>query len=204
MKHAAAILLCGLIGSCGWLPNHYLDYREARSVKPLSMPPETPFIGEQPLYPVPGGVPAPEYGDARKDEPPAPPQLAVLGREQDEEEPPLPDGVEPSDPTRTRVLMARDGNGYPIIMMHSPFTWAWEYVGQALARTELEIEDRDRESGIFYVKTPRKYDVDGNEAQIKLSHTVNGIQIAVLNRKGSALLDKEPGQQIIQRLYDKL
>lgn len=203
MKYAAAMLLCSLIGSCGWLPNHYLDYRNAKAVKPLSMPPDMPFIGEQPLYPVPD-VPAPEYGDDRKDEPPEPPQLAVLGRDLEEEEPPLPDGAQAPDPTQTRVLMARDGNGYPIIMMHSPFTWAWEYVSQALARTDLKIDDRDRESGIFYVKTPRKYDVDGNEAQIKLSHTVNGIQIAVLNRKGSALLDKEPGQQIIQKLYDKL
>lgn len=189
-----------MLGACGWLPNHHLDYRKAHSIEPMQVPEGMVFIGEKALYPVPDGVPAPTYTHRKKDDIPAPPQLARPTTDaSDEEQAPPAD-----DPTNTRVVLARDGSGYPIIMMHTPYSWAWEYVGQALATTELKIEDRDRESGVYFVRTPKKYAVEGREVQIKLSHTANGIQIVVLNRKGSALLERDPGEQIIQVLYDAL
>lgn len=187
------------LGACSWLPNHHLDYRKAESIKPMVVPEGMVFIGEKALFPVPDGIPAPVYAHRKKDEIPPPPQLVVAAQESEEDVP-----APGTDPTNTRVVLARDGSGYPIIMMHTPFSWAWEYVGQALATTDMKIEDRDRESGIYFVRTPKGLDVEGREAQIKLSLTANGIQIAVLDRKGAALLDKEPGQQIIQRLYDAL
>ncbi|MDF1780272.1 MAG: outer membrane protein assembly factor BamC [Alcanivoracaceae bacterium] len=187
--------------ACSWLPNHFLDYRKAESIEPMTVPDGMVFIGEQPLYSVPDGQPAPVYEKEKKDTIPKPPRLIVANAIPDEEEP-RPEN-EP-DPSSTRVVMARDGNGYPIIMMHTPFNWAWEYVGQAIAATDLKIDDRDRDSGTFYIKTPKKYEVDGREAQVKLSYTANGIQITVLDRKGAALLEKGAGQQIIQRIYDEL
>ena len=197
----ALVVIASLLalGACSWLPNHHLDYRKAESIKPMAVPEGMVFIGEKALFPVPDGVPAPEYTHRKKDDVPPPPQLVVTALES-EQDAPAPD----NDPTNTRVVLARDGSGYPIIMMHTPFSWAWEYVGQALATTDMKIEDRDRESGIFFVRTPKGLDVEGREAQIKLSLTANGIQIAVLDRKGAALLATEPGQQIIQRLYDAL
>ena len=187
--------------ACSWLPNHFVDYRKAESIEPMTVPDGMVFIGEQPLYSVPDGQPAPVYENKKKDTIPKPPRLVVANAVTDEDEP-RPEN-EP-DPSSTRVVMARDGNGYPIIMMHTPFNWAWEYVGQALAATDLKIDDRDRDSGTFYIKTPKKYEVDGRDAQVQLSYTANGIQVAVLDRKGAALLDKGPGQKIIQRIYDEL
>lgn len=197
MRIFLLLFLAGL-SACGWLPNHHLQYRQAESIDQMELPEGMVFIGEQALYPVPEDVPAPEYAHRKKERIPKPPQLVVPSRVAVEDEP------VPEDPTNTRVVMARDGNGYPIIMMHSPFSWAWEYVGQALKKTDLKIDDRDRNSGTYYVKTPKKYAVDGREVQIKLSFTANGIQIVVLNEEGSSLLDKEPGQKIIQTLYDEL
>lgn len=199
MRRLIAAVSVVALGACSWLPNHHLDYRKAESIKPMVLPEGMVFIGEKALYPVPDGLPAPAYTHTRKDDIPAPPQLAVATPDADDPAP-APD----TDPARTRVVLARDGSGYPIIMMHTPYSWAWEYVGQALATTDMKIEDRDRESGIYFVRTPKGLDIDGREAQIKLSLTANGIQIAVLDRKGSALLAREPGQQIIQRLYDAL
>lgn len=190
-----------LLPACSWLPNHHLEYRKAESIKAMQVPADMVFIGEQALFPVPDGIGAPTYEKEKKDTIPKPPQLVIMGADTEQEDE-VADAQQ--DPTNTRVVMARDGNGYPIIMMHTSFSWAWEYVGQALGATDLKIDDRDRESGTYYVKTPKKYEVEGREAQIKLSYTTNGIQIAVLDRKGSALLDKVPGQQIIQRLYDQL
>lgn len=196
----AAVLAMTVVSGCSFLPNHHLDYRKAESIEAMAVPDDMVFIGEQALYPVPDGKPTPEYESTKKDTIPKPPQLLIKGTVEDDA--PLP--AEGVDATNTRVVMARDGNGYPIIMMHTPFSWAWEYVSQALTATDLKIDDRDRDSGTFYIKAPKKYEIDGREVQIKLSHTANGIQIAVLNKKGTSLLDKTSGQKVIQRLYDEL
>ena len=89
-------------------------------------------------------------------------------------------------------------------MIYTAFPWAWEYVGQSLAETDLRIEDRSRDAGIFFVRVPKQYGLDEKEAQIKLSHTVNGVQVAVLNSRGTALVEAGPGKAILQRLYDSL
>lgn len=202
MRYPVLPLLLLLVQTgCSWLPNHHLAYRSAESEAPMQVPEDMVFIGEQALFPVPDVATKPVYENAKKDVIPKPPKLVVLGDDIDDEAPAAP---AENDPTNTRVVMARDGNGYPIIMMHTSYSWAWEYVGQALGKTDLKLDDRDRESGTFYLRTPKKYEVDGRDVQVKLSHTVNGIQIAVLNRKGTALLDKTPGQKIIQQLYDQL
>ena len=101
-------------------------------------------------------------------------------------------------------MLGRDGNGYPIIMMSTRYAWAWEYVGDALKQTDLKVSDRDREVGIFYLKVPNRYELGAREAQLKLSHTTNGIQVAVLNEKGTALVEKTPGLAILERIYDEL
>jgi outer membrane protein assembly factor BamC len=201
MVFTATALAVASASGCSFLPNHHLDYRNAESIEPMTVPEGMVFIGEQAQYPVPEGKPKPEYESAKKDTIPKPPQLLIQDVVEEDDAPLPEEGV---DATNTRVVMARDGNGYPIIMMHTPFSWAWEYVSQALSATDLKIDDRDRDSGTFYIKTPKKYEIDGREVQVKLSHTANGIQIAVLNKKGTSLLDKASGQKVIQRLYDEL
>ena len=101
-------------------------------------------------------------------------------------------------------LLAKDGSGYPIIMMSTRFAWAWEYVGEALGKTDLKISDRDREVGIYYLRVPERYTLGAKSAQLKLSHTTNGIQVAVLNEEGTALVEKTPGQAILERIFDEL
>jgi outer membrane protein assembly factor BamC len=39
---------------------------------------------------------------------------------------------------------------------------------------------------------------------LKLSHTTNGIQVAVLNEEGTALVEKTPGQAILERIFEEL
>ena len=51
---------------------------------------------------------------------------------------------------------------------------------------------------------PNRYELGAREAQLKLSHTTNGIQVAVLNEKGTALVEKTPGLAILERIYDEL
>lgn len=203
MKKAALTLalIVSAASGCSWLPDNSLNYRNAQVLEPIRVPQGGVFIGEQPLYSVPRQKDrlVGSREDETRFEVPKPPQLVVLGSD-DESEPPQP---APKDAS-SRAILARDGNGYPIIMMATRFAWAWEYVGDALANTDLEISDRDREVGIYYLKVPERYTLEGDTAQLKLSHTTNGIQVAVLNEEGTALVEKIPGQAILERIYDEL
>lgn len=190
-----------LISGCSWLPNSSLNYRDAAVTDPIQVPAGGVFIGEQALYEVPrqedrliGKQP-----DEDKYVPPKPPELVVLGNEPEEaDDAPAPEGES------AKAILARDGNGYPILMMSTRYAWAWEYIGDALKETDLKVSDRDREIGVYYLKVPSRYELGAREAQLKLSHTTNGIQVAVLNEKGTALVEKTPGLAILERIYEEL
>ncbi|WP_290524554.1 outer membrane protein assembly factor BamC [Alcanivorax sp.] len=196
-----SLAVLAVISGCSWLPNSSLEYRDAAVTDPIQVPEGGVFIGEQALYDVPrqddrliGKGP-----DEDKYEPPTPPELVVLGNvPEDDEDLPAPSGES------ARAILARDGNGYPILMMSTRYAWAWEYIGDALKDTDLKVSDRDREIGVFYLRVPSRYELGAREAQLKLSHTTNGIQVAVLNEKGTALVEKAPGQAILERIYEEL
>ncbi|EKF74010.1 hypothetical protein A11A3_10906 [Alcanivorax hongdengensis A-11-3] len=198
----AAITLALLAAGCSWLPDKSLEYRDAQVLKPIEVPEGGVFIGESPIYQVPDQedrLTGPREGE-KKFEPPEPPQLVSLASQTggDKDAPPAPKDQP------THALLSKDGNGYPIIMLSTRYAWAWEYVGDALKKTDLKISDRDREVGIYFLKVPERYKLKDSEAQLKLSHTTNGIQVAVLNRKGTALVDKTPGQAILDSIYQEL
>lgn len=203
MKKAALTLALVVTAAsgCSWLPDSSLNYRDAQMLEPMQVPEDGVFIGEQPLYSVPRQEErlVGRGEDEKRFEVPKPPQLVVLGgADEDESQQPAPKDAS------SKAILARDGNGYPIIMMSTRFAWAWEYVGDALGNTDLKISDRDREVGIYYLKVPERYTLDAKTAQLKLSHTTNGIQVAVLNEEGTALVEKTPGQAILERIFEEL
>ena len=203
MKKAALTLALVVTAAsgCSWLPDSSLNYRDAQMLEPMQAPEDGVFIGEQPLYSVPRQEErlVGRGEDEKRFEVPKPPQLVVLGgADEDESQQPAPKDAS------SKAILARDGNGYPIIMMSTRFAWAWEYVGDALGNTDLKISDRDREVGIYYLKVPERYTLDAKTAQLKLSHTTNGIQVAVLNEEGTALVEKTPGQAILERIFEEL
>ncbi len=203
MKKAALTLalLVSATSGCSWLPDSSLNYRDAQVLEPMEVPEDGVFIGEQPLYSVPRQEErlVGRGEDEKRFAVPRPPQLVVLGSADDDEA----QQPAPKDAS-SKAILALDGNGYPIIMMSTRFAWAWEYVGEALGKTDLKISDRDREVGIYYLRVPERYTLGAKSAQLKLSHTTNGIQVAVLNEEGTALVEKTPGQAILERIFDEL
>lgn len=200
MRKYAGLMLAASLTACGLLPDHSLDYRDSPVGEPLQLPEGIEMHDERPLYVVPN----PEQrligrqpGEKRF-EVPKPPQLIVLGRSEEEDAEPLPESE------TVPALLGRDGNGYPIIMLSTHYAWAWEYIDRALQQTDLKVTDRDRDVGIFYVKVPERYQLDRRSAQIKLSHTTNGIQVAALNAAGDALVEKVPGLAMLERIYSEL
>ncbi|MCH8543550.1 MAG: outer membrane protein assembly factor BamC [Alcanivorax sp.] len=193
----ATVMSVVMFSGCSWIPDRTLVYQEAETSPRMEVPEGMFFSGFQDGFPIPD-VDQRVTPSSERFRPPTPPQLAILGREDDAE------AAASVDPGRLSAIMGRDGNGYPIIMLNTQFVWAWEYVGQALGRTDLTIEDRNRESGIYYIRVPSSYGLSERQAQLKLSHTVNGIQVAVLDRRGTALVAQTPGQAILERLNNEL
>ena len=192
-----ALSVLALTG-CSLLPDHTLDYRKAEVLPRMVVPEGMSVDSSEDLFRVPEPDRRVRYREKDRFEVPTPPETTVAV------EPGPAPGEPVPDVRNTRIVMTRDGNDYPIIMIYTAFPWAWEYVGQSLAETDLRVEDRSRDAGIFFVRVPKQYGLGEKEAQIKLSHTVNGVQVAVLNSRGTALVEASAGKAILQRLYDRL
>lgn len=184
---------------CSLLPDNSLAYRDAEVIEPLVMADGSPFLANEPHFVVHRmedrhiGREEGERGFVV----PKPPALVVLGADDDDEDvPPAGDSL--------RTTLTRDGNGFPIVMLYTPFPWAWEYMSQALPATELRVTDRNREVGVFYIRVPERMGLDERNVQLKLSHTTNGIQLAVLNNSGTALVAEAPGLAILQQIHSAL
>lgn len=197
---AAALALTG----CGLLPDNSLHYRDAKVIDAMTVPDDMVFIGEEPLYRVPEierrlvGVQEGESGF----EAPRPPRLVAEATGEDEPD----DADAPASPSgdQGQAVLGKDGSGYPIIMMPTSFAWAWEKVTQALTQTDLRVTDRDRDQGVFFLTTPERYRLQPPQAQLKLSHTTNGIQVAVLNGEGTALAERSSGLAILESVHGEL
>lgn len=196
-------VLVVLVTGCGLFPDHRLDYRKAEITEPMVLPEGIEMARAPDLFPVPEPSRRAPFNEDEELVIPEPPALPVLDQ-LDSAQAETADAPVDGDPTNTRVVLARDGSGYPMIMMYTAYAWAWEYVGQALTETDLRIDDRDRESGLYYLTVPKGYGLEEKVARLKLSQTVNGVQITVLDRKESALVDRGPGQDILQTLYNSL
>ncbi len=196
---AAALTLAG----CGLIPDNSLRYREAQVLEPMTVPGDMVFIGEEPLYAVPQMER--RLQGKREDEnsfkAPRPPQLVAMAGEDDAEQPEAP--AAPAD-NAGRAVLAKDGSGYPIIMMPTSFAWAWEKVSEALTQTDLRVTDRNRDQGVFFLTAPERYRLEPPQGRLKLSHTTNGIQVTVLNEEGTALADKAPGLAILESIHGEL
>jgi len=196
---AAALTLAG----CGLIPDNSLRYRDAEVLEPMTVPGDMVFLGEEPLYAVPQmdrrlkGKGEDEDGFKA----PRPPQLVALAEEGDDDQDAP--AAAPADNTG-RPVLAKDGSGYPIIMMPTSFAWAWEKVGEALTQTDLRVTDRNRDQGVFFLTAPERYQLQPPRGRLKLSHTTNGIQVAVLNEEGSALADKASGLAILESIHNEL
>lgn len=197
----AAFLVVGL-AACSLLPNHRLDYQSAKVTPPLKLPGDMKMINSQQAYSLPDSGPLLAADKHGKLDIGMPPQLASISQRQgskgETEAGPAP------DVSQVQSVMSVDGNGYPMIMIHAPFAWSWEYVGTALQDSGVKVDDRDRAAGLYYVQLNKSDHDQQGTARIKLSNTTNGVQVVAMSNKGSALLDKASGRLLLARIYAEL
>ena len=195
MKHLVWLSVL-FLGGCGLIPDRTLVYQQAEPAESMEVPEGMEFTGAEELYPLPGEGERITYTGERF-RPPEPPKLEVALRDREAPSP------RPVRRDAGQALLTRDGNNHPIIMLPTDFPLAWEQVDAALAASELRVRDRNREAGIFYLRVSRDYGLARNEVQLKLSHTVNGIQVAVLTRDGASLVERNISAELLETLHGK-
>lgn len=198
MRVLIGLAAAGLLVGCSVFPDKTLNYREAKTIKEMEVPAGMHFAGKRDVYVVQNEDDRLQEKVARKDRfsVPEPPQLIAVNDDGEV--------AASAEPSSVAAVLSRDGNGYPILMLDTDFTWAWEYVTRALKQTDFNVEDVNRSVGIIYVALPKRMGVKDNRAQLKLSNTVNGVQVAVLNQKGSALLAQDSSQELLEALRREL
>lgn len=171
----AALLLAGC-GQNGIFRDRGFDYLKADVGKPLVYPDGLTPIPAQELYPVPDVAQRPQPIKDRKAkiEVPPPPQLVALGQA------PVVAGSSGQTVPETRVVLTRDGNNYPVLMLDLDFDWAWQEVGDALKTvSSVKVLDIDRGLGVYFLSINGKRNSAGEPWQLKLNYTANGIQVAL-------------------------
>jgi len=202
------LLLPAGCGQNGIFRDRGFDYLRAEPGKPLAYPEGLAAIPSQELYPVPDleqRAKAVE-GQKRKKrkkpkiEIPEPPKLVKLDAAAAEAPADAGDPVLSAD----RVVLTRDGNGYPVLMLDVGFDWAWQRVGDALAKESMvKVEDLDRGRAVYYVVVDGKRNSADEPWQLKLNYTANGVQVALqVDENGMAPI--ELAEPLIRKLKDGL
>lgn len=203
MRHLTWIVLAALLlsgcGQHGIFRDRGFDYLQARVAQPLAYPDGMTPIPAQELYPVPDAEQrqAPSASKKkRKIEVPLPPQLVTL------EQAPEVKGSSSQVVPETRVVLTRDGNNYPVLMLDLDFDWAWQEVGDALKQqSSVKVEDIDRGLGVYFIAIDGKRNSVGEPWQLKLNYTANGIQVA-LQVDENAMAPVELSAPLMEQLKD--
>lgn len=200
----AVVLLSLLLAGCGQhgiFRDRGFDYLQAETGKPLVYPDDLKPIAAQELYPVPDlDQRATADGKRkRKIEIPEPPVLFA-----DEKT----DATTPAEASSAlssqQVLLTLDGNGYPVLMLDAGFDWAWQRVGDALAKeSTIKVEDLDRGRAVYYVVIDGKRNSANEPWQLKLNYTANGVQVA-LQVDENAMAPINLAEPLMKKLKDDL
>lgn len=203
------LLLPAGCGQNGIFRDRGFDYLRAEPGKPLAYPEGLAPIPSQELYPVPDleqrakAVEGQKRKKRKKQkiEIPEPPKLVKVDAAAAAESP-----ANAGDPVLSadRVVFTRDGNGYPVLMLDVGFDWAWQRVGDALAKESMvKVEDLDRGRAVYYVVVDGKRNSANEPWQLKLNYTANGVQVALqVDENGMAPI--ELAEPLIRKLKDGL
>jgi uncharacterized lipoprotein len=191
----AGLAGCSIIaGDHGPLRNRGNDYLDVQTAAPLAWPEGLNAPAQQELYP----VPQPELRRTREEgrvEIPEPPQLVAL-----EDEP----ATTEAEAAASAIELTSDGNGYPVLMASLSFDWAWQRIGDALRTlSDVEIDDIDRELGVYFLLIDGDEAPSGDPYQLKLNYTANGIQVALQDGE-DAMAPREVATDLMQRLDEAL
>lgn len=191
---AAGVLLTG----CSLMPEHSLDYRQARNLAPLVLPEGATARNIQPLYAIPDLPPARTTvalteGNGRKQKflIPAPADMPASDNEPTA-------GGQPTV-TVAKPRLASDGNGAPILQVDGNAEQVWDNLGKALENSKVRVDDRNRSLGVYFIKLQAQD--KSPDLQLKMSRT-EGTMVLFLQINEDTVADAETARQLFSRLLE--
>jgi uncharacterized lipoprotein len=194
-----AFTACGTLDSV--FPDRKKEYKETSTIPPLEIPPDLSSSSIEDVMPLPG-----EVASIRTYQANASGQTAV-------------EAQAAAQPAYSVVL--NNERGLKAIHLNDSFPSAWRRVGKALANLAIEVEDRNRSLGIYYIQYAEKKvaeeegffasmafwrtEVIANEQpyQVKLSQEAEATMLQVLGKQGQPLSNGE-GEKLLAELHKEL
>ena len=197
MRIVPVLLALLSLGACSLLPDHSLDYLQAKNVPPLVVP-TADSRSIKPLYVIPE-IATPEQtvvlvqGEGRKQRfvAPLPKPLVVTGKSS------------AADPKPTvlasKPQIVNDGNGHPVLQTNGDILQVWDTLNKALAAANIKVSDRNQTLGLYFVDLNK----EGKSAayQLKVIRTSNDNVIS-LQKDDDTLAESELSQQTFERLLN--
>lgn len=161
MAGALAMGACSTVENLLFSQEEDVEYKAAHSLPPLEIPPDLTGSGEMPMD-IPGEETSPRasttYSEYQR-------QITDSGGANSQRRPdddavttPIDDAVTTPMPQPIAVqqnrepVLERNPQGVGRIVLHEGFPRAWREIGRGLNAAEIEIEDRDRSRGIYFIR----------------------------------------------------
>ena len=205
LRHCGMVLLLpglfAVLPACGLLPDRTKEYQYSQEIPPLEVPPDLTLssveqASSQRGASGAGAAGASEYGRAGAE--------GAYGDHM------------PEVPNSERLPRGEDMPSHLII--NDPYPVAWRLVGKALARMGLEITDRDRSTGYYYVLYEVPEEEEGfwsslafwkgdepveEEYRIKLEDNEGKTEVFVLDDSGTPV-SKGPGLLLLKQMHEQI
>ncbi len=205
-RHCGMVLLLpglfALLSACGLLPDRTKEYQYSQEIPPLEIPPDLTLSTA-------------EQASSQRTQSDAGPDGASSEYRPAGEAGADGDRI-PEAPVSERLPRGEDMPSH--LVVNDPYPVAWRLVGKALARMGLEITDRDRSTGYYYVL----YDVPKEEQgfwsslafwrgdepvqekyRIKLEDNEGKTEVFVLDDSGTPL-SKGTGLLLLKQMQEQI
>lgn len=188
-------LLTLAVAGCGLLPDHSLDYQQARNVPPLQLPDGQSPRTIQPLYPIPEVQVAPDRqavvveGQGRSQRFVAPPPKPLLKTAVAEQ---------PQTPAiASKPVIVGDGNAHPMLQISGDMLKVWDNLAAALKAANIRVTDRNQSLGLYFVELT----VAGKKSnyQVKLTRT-NNDNLVSLQKDDDTVAESDVSQSLFESL----
>jgi outer membrane protein assembly factor BamC len=200
LRHRGMIvLLSGLfavLSACGLLPDRTKEYQYSQEIPSLEVPPDLTLSTAEQASSQRGANGASENG-----------RVGGEGAYGDQT---------PEVPVSERLPRGEDMPSH--LVVNNPYPIAWRLVGKALARMALEITDRDRSTGYYYVLYEVPEEEQGfwsslafwkgdepveEEYRIKLEDNEGKTEVFVLDDSGTPL-SKGTGLLLLKQMHEQI
>ena len=200
LRHCGIVLvfscLFAALSACGLLPDRTKEYQYSREIPPLEVPPDLSLSTAEQAASPPGENGAAGYGRA-----------GGQGASDDRV---------PEVPVSERLPRGEEMPSHLVI--NDPYPIAWRLVGKALVRMGLEITDRDRSTGYYYVLYEVPEEEEGfwsslafwrgdepveEEYRIKLEDNEGKTEVFVLDDSGTPL-SKGTGLLLLKQMHEEI